>query len=255
MRRARVEAVVLPSLVGLAVVAAWSVAVRASGTRIFPAPSQVVRAVGELWHRGVLLPYLRDSLLRVAAGYGAAVLAGVPLGMWLGWSKTSAAVVNPLLQLLRPISPIAWIPVAIVLFGIGNLAPVSLVFLGALFPIVLTAQHAVGNVPPMYLHAAHNFGLRPAALLWRVLLPAALPEIIVGLRLALGVGWLVLVAAEMIAVDSGLGYLIIDARNAGKRYDMVVAGMLLIGVVGLLLDLAVRRLETLRALRWGFRTP
>jgi NitT/TauT family transport system permease protein len=154
---------------------------------------------------------------------------------------------------LRPISPIAWIPVAIVLFGVGNLAPVFLVFLASLFPVVLTAQNGVANIPPMYLRAARNFGLSPAALAWRVLLPASLPQILGGLRIALGIAWLVVVAAEMIAVDSGLGYLIIDARNAGKRYDLVVAGMLLIGAVGLLLDLLARRVEKLRALRWGFR--
>jgi NitT/TauT family transport system permease protein len=199
-----------------------------------------------------LTRYLRDSLVRVALGYLGAVIVGVPLGIWMGWSKTVARIANPVVQLLRPISPIAWIPVAIVLFGIGNAAPIFLVFLGALFPILLTAQQGVGNVPPMYLRAADNFGLSPQGLLFRVLLPAALPQILTGLRIALGIAWLVLVAAEMIAVDSGLGYLIIDARNAGKRYDLVVAGMLLIGLVGLLLDVLVRRVEKIRALRWGF---
>ena len=96
----------------------------------------------------------------------------------------------------------------------------------------------------MYRRAGRNFGLSPAALLTRVVLPAALPQILVGLRIALGIAWLVVVAAEMIAVDSGLGYLIIDARNAGKRYDLVVAGMLLIGVIGLALDLGIRRAES-----------
>jgi NitT/TauT family transport system permease protein len=201
----------------------------------------------------VLLPYLRDSLVRVAAGYGVAVLVGVPFGMWLGWSKTASTIFGPVIQVLRPISPIAWIPVAIVLFGVGNLAPIFLVFLASLFPVVVTAQNGVAGIPPMYLRAARNFGLSPAALAWRVLLPASLPEILTGLRIALGIAWLVVVAAEMIAVDSGLGYLIIDARNAGKRYDLVVAGMLLIGAVGLLLDWLARRVERLRALRWGFR--
>jgi NitT/TauT family transport system permease protein len=249
----RVESVVLPLILGVAVLALWSWSVHWSGTRIFPSPLQVLRGAGELLRRGVLLGYLRDSLLRVGAGYSAAVLLGVPLGMWLGWSKNTAAALNPVLQILRPISPIAWIPVAIVLFGIGNLAPVFLVFLGAFFPVVLTAQNGVGTVPPMYLRAARNFGLGPVALMWRVVLPAALPQILTGLRIALGIAWLVVVAAEMIAVDSGLGYLIIDARNAGKRYDLVVAGMLMIGLTGLVLDLLMRRVETIRALRWGFR--
>jgi NitT/TauT family transport system permease protein len=250
----RLEAILLPLAVAVAGVLVWSASVRWSGTKVFPTPMQVVLGVRELAERGVLLPYLRDSLARVALGYGTAVLIGVPLGMWLGWSKTAAQVVNPVIQLLRPISPIAWIPVAIVLFGVGNLAPIFLVFLASLFPVVVTAQNGIGSVPTMYLRAARNFGLSPAALFWRVLLPASLPQILSGLRIALGIAWLVVVAAEMIAVDSGLGYLIIDARNAGKRYDLVIAGMLLIGITGLLLDLLARRVEKLRAVRWGFRT-
>jgi NitT/TauT family transport system permease protein len=250
----KLEAILLPLALGVAIVALWAWAVHASGTRVFPSPLQVARGIGELARRGLLLPYLRDSLARVGAGYLAAVICGVPLGMWMGRSPTVSAIGNPVVQLLRPISPIAWIPVAIVFFGVGNLAPVFLVFLGALFPIVVTAQTGVATVPPMYLRAARNFGLSPTAMALRVLLPAALPQILSGLRIALGIAWLVVVAAEMIAVDSGLGYLIIDARNAGKRYDLVVAGMLLIGGTGLLLDLAARRLERLRAFQWGFRT-
>jgi NitT/TauT family transport system permease protein len=253
MRKQRLEAVLLPLALGAAVLAVWSLAVRVSGTKVFPPPMKVVSGAAELARRGVLLAYMRDSLLRVAIGYGAGALLGVPLGMMLGWSRTAATVLNPVIQVLRPISPIAWIPVAIVLFGIGSLAPIFLVFLGAFFPIVVATMNAVLDVPPMYVRAARNFGRSDASLLVRVVLPAALPQILVGLRIALGVAWLVVVAAEMIAVDSGLGYLIIDARNAGKRYDLMVAGMLLIGVIGLGLDVAMRRVEKLRALRWGFR--
>ncbi len=252
MSRARIESFALPLLLGVALVASWSLAVRLSGTHVFPAPGSVLAGVVELARRGVLWRYLRDSLLRVAIGYGVAVLIGVPLGMWMGWSRTVATILNPVVQLLRPISPIAWIPVAIVLFGVGNLAPIFLVFLGSFFAIVVTAMNGIGNVPPMYVRAARNFGMSSAGVLVRVVLPAALPQILTGLRIALGIAWLVVVAAEMIAVDSGLGYLIIDARNAGKRYDLVVAGMLLIGVVGLALDLLIRRVEKIRALRWGF---
>jgi NitT/TauT family transport system permease protein len=248
------ESVLLPILFCAGLVLVWSAAVRWSGTKIFPAPIQVAKGALELWSRGVFLAYLRDSLLRVGAGYGLAVICGVPLGMWMGLSATLATILNPVIQILRPISPIAWIPLAIVFFGIGNLAPVFLVFLGAFFPIVLTAMNGVGSVPPMYLRAGHNFGLSSVGLLFRVILPASLPQILTGLRIALGIAWLVVVAAEMIAVDSGLGYLIIDARNAGKRYDLVVAGMLVIGLLGLLLDVLMRRVESLRALRWGFRT-
>jgi NitT/TauT family transport system permease protein len=111
----------------------------------------------------------------------------------------------------------------------------------------------VRNVPPAFLQAGRNFGLSTSQLIRRVIFPAVLPQAIVALRIAFGVAWIVLVAAEMIAVDSGLGYLIIDARNAGKRYDLVVGGMILIGVIGLVLDMLIRSAEQLPGVRWGFR--
>src|SRR4051812_11681772 len=109
----RVESVALPLAVAVVVILAWAAAVRWSGTKIFPSPAQVALGLAELYRRGVLLAYVRDSLVRVGVGYGSAILVGVPLGMWLGWSKPAAEVVNPVIQILRPISPIAWIPVAI----------------------------------------------------------------------------------------------------------------------------------------------
>ena len=194
-----------------------------------------------------------DSLRRVAAGFGAAVLLGVPLGLTLGWYPAANQVVNPVMQVLRPISPIAWIPVAIIFFGVGDRAAMFLIFLGAFFPVVLACISGVSNVPSVFRRAGRNFGLTAPQLLAKVLLPAALPQILIGLRIALGIAWLVVVAAEMIAVDSGLGYLVIDSRNSGKRYDLVVAAILMIGVIGLVLDLAFRRLEKLHSVRWGFR--
>jgi NitT/TauT family transport system permease protein len=173
--------------------------------------------------------------------------------MWMGRSQVGDAAINPLVQILRPISPIAWIPVAIAIFGIGEGAPIFLIALAALFPIAAATASAIRMVPQVYLLAARNLGLRGGALLWRVILPAALPQLLVGLRISLGIAWLVVVAAEMIAVDSGLGYLIIDARNAGKRYDLVVAGMAMVGLIGFLLDLGFRELPRLRALRWSTR--
>ncbi len=178
---------------------------------------------------------------------------GIPLGLTLGWYPAANQVANPVLQLLRPISPIAWIPIAIILFGVGDHAATFLIFLGAFFPIVVTCANGVSNVPSMFRQAGRNFGLAPPQLLAKVVFPAALPQIIIGLRIALGIAWLVVVAAEMIAVNSGLGYLVIDSRNAGKRYDLVVAAILLIGMIGLALDLCFRRLERLRSVRWGFR--
>lgn len=249
----RVERIVLPIATAGVALAVWEVAVRLTGTSIFPSPAAVARGLAELASRGLLAAYIVDSLRRVAIGYGIAVLAGIPLGLIVGWSAAVGRVVNPLVQMLRPISPIAWMPLAVIWFGVGEPAPVFLIVLGAFFPLVVATANGVRNVPVIYLRAGSNFGLSTGAVLARVVFPAILPNILTGLRISLGIAWLVLVAAEMIAVDSGLGYLIIDARNAGKRYDLVVAGMLLIGVIGLALDTAMRRLERVRSLRWGFR--
>ena len=161
---------------------------------------------------------------------------------------------NPLIQILRPISPLAWIPIAILWFGVGDLAAIFLIFLGCFFPLLLTAINAVHSIPGVYLDAGRNFGLSPAALVARVLFPAVIPQLLVGIRITLGIGWLVVVAGEMIAVNSGLGFLIVDARNAGNRYDLVVAGMVIIGLIGLLLDMGMRSLpeQAEGRLRWSY---
>jgi len=237
------EKLVLPLLTVAVIIAIWSAAVKFSGTKIFPSPIAVASAIGTLGEKSLLWRYIADSLTRVFAGYAVAIVAGIPLGFLLGWNASLARAVNPLIQMLRPISPLAWMPLAVIWFGVSNAAPIFLIALASFFPIVVAAMNGVRNVPPMYLQAGRNFGLSTWQLMIHVVIPAVLPRIIVGLRLAFGIAWVVLVAAEMIAVDSGLGYLIIDARNAGKRYDLVVAGMLLIGVIGLLLDTGIRRVE------------
>lgn len=251
MRR-RHQPIIYPLIVGLIFVSTWQVGVSLSGSIIFPTPVQVVKALGELIQRGELFKYVVASLFRVAMGFSLAVVIGVPLGLLVGWMVPAFYALNPAIQVLRPISPIAWIPVAILWFGVNDLAPIFLIFLASLFPIMTSAMAAVQSINLTHLRAAQNFGVRGFALFQQVIFPASLPQIITGVRLALGVAWLVVVAAEMIAVNSGLGYLIIDARNAGMRYDLVVAGMALIGLIGLLLDLMVRRLERMEDVRWGF---
>ena len=244
--------IVLPIAVAGLFLFAWDTAVRISASEVFPRPFDVAKGIGELAQKGLLLKYIVASLFRVTWGFGLAVLIGVPFGLLLGWFERAYQAFNPMIQIFRPISPIAWIPVAILWFGITDLAPVFLIFLASVFPIAVSATAAVQNMQPVYLRAARNFGLSRSQLFRLIILPSCLPQIITGIRIALGIAWLVVVAAEMIAVNSGLGYLIIDARNAGKRYDLVVAGMIMIGVIGLLLDLLVRRLETFDEVRWGY---
>jgi NitT/TauT family transport system permease protein len=230
----------------------WGLVVRLSHSDLFPTPGNVVRGIAELIEKGLLLKYVVASLFRVSWGFGLAVAIGVPVGLVLGWYSRAFQAFNPLIQILRPISPIAWIPVAILWFGVSDAAPIFLIFLASVFPITVSAIAAVQNMQLVYLRAAQNFGLSTGELFRQVIFRACLPQIITGIRIALGVAWLVVVAAEMIAVNSGLGYLIIDARNAGKRYDLVVAGMVMIGLIGLILDLLVRQLEKFDEVRWGY---
>ena len=232
-----------PLLTAAILISAWALAVHLTATKIFPSPTAVARGILQLAEKKLLWSYIVDSLARVAAGYGAAIVIGIPLGFLLGWYAPLARAINPLIQMLRPISPLAWMPLAVIWVGIGNIAPIFLIFIASLFPIVIAAANGVHDIPPMFLQAGRNFGLSTPRLMVRVVAPAALARIAVGLRIAFGVAWLVLVAAEMIAVDSGLGYLVIDARNAGKRYDLVVGGMLMIGLIGLILDTLMRRAE------------
>src|SRR5262245_40346438 len=244
--------VVLPLAVAVLFLVAWDAAVRISRSDVFRKPIDVGRGIVELVQKGLLLKYVVASLFRVSVGFTLAVAIGIPFGLFLGWFARALQAFNPMIQMLRPISPIAWIPVAILWFGISDLAPIFLIFLASVFPITVSAMAAVQNMQPVYLRAAQNFGLSRFQLFHQVIFPSCLPQIITGVRIALGVAWLVVVAAEMIAVNSGLGYLIIDARNAGKRYDLVVAGMVMIGLIGLGLDLLVRRLEKFDEVRWGY---
>ena len=244
---------VLPALAVIAVlIAIWWAAVLATASVVFPTPWQVVTGTLDLVRDGTLFEHIGASLFRVGVGFGLAVLVAVPLGLWMGWVKAAYITLNPLFQMLRPISPIAWIPIAILWFGVGNVSPIFLIFLASVFPMVVQTTVGVHTIEKRYLRAAANFGVSRATLFRQVVIPAVLPQVIVGMRIGLGVAWLVVVAAEMIALRSGLGYLIIDSRNAGNRYDLVIAGMIIIGLIGLLLDGLMRLLEGLKVVRWRY---
>lgn len=231
---------------------AWQVAVSRQSEHLLPGPWGVVGGIGDLLRHGLLFKYVVASLFRVTWGFVLAAVLAIPLGLMIGWYRRAEMAVNPLVQVFRPISPLAWIPLAILWFGVGDISSIFLIFLGCFFPLLLTAINAVQNVPAVYIRAGRNFGLTPIALISQVLYPAVIPQLLIGLRITLGVAWLVVVAAEMIAVDSGLGFLIVDARNAGNRYDLVVAGMVIIGLIGLLLDTAMRSFENVKSFRWAY---
>jgi NitT/TauT family transport system permease protein len=240
-----------PSLAIIAaLIAVWWISVAATHTVIFPTPWAVVTGTWELVQDGTLARHIGASLMRVGVGFGLAVCVAVPLGLWMGWVRGAYRTLNPLFQILRPISPIAWIPIAILWFGVGDASPIYLIFISSVFPMIVQTTVGVHSIEKRYLRAAENFGVSRRKMFLHVVIPAVLPQIIVGMRIGLGVAWLVVVAAEMIALRSGLGYMIMDSRNAGNRYDLVVAGMIIIGLIGLSLDLIMRMLEGLKWVRW-----
>ncbi|MFZ6776092.1 ABC transporter permease [Undibacterium sp. Ji83W] len=248
----KLKKIAAPLALIASLIALWWVVVVQTESVIFPTPLQVVTGTLELAADGILWEHIVASLLRVGAGFLLAILVALPLGLWMGRVEGAYRTLNPLFQIMRPISPIAWIPLAILWFGVGNVSPIFLIFLASVFPMIVQTASGVHTIEKRYLRAAENFGVSRSTLFRQVIIPAVLPEIIVGMRIGLGVAWLVVVAAEMIALRSGLGYLIMDSRNAGNRYDLVIAGMLIIGVIGLVLDGLMRFLESLKSVRWRY---
>jgi NitT/TauT family transport system permease protein len=207
-----------------------------------PGPAEALAALLQLAASGDLVRHVVASLFRVATGFALAAIVGVPLGLALGSLAWLSSLLNAVLQCLRPISPIAWLPVATLVLGGGDVAAVFLIFLASFFPIAVSTAAAVATVDLRYRRSAHNFGVRGVALVRRVVFPAVLPAVLTALRVAIGISWVVVVAAEMLGVESGLGFLVLDARNQ-LRYDRVVAAMIAIGFIGLGLDVSMRRIE------------
>ena len=215
------------------------------------APTQP-RAVDQSWLAwacsGELLQDARGSLTRVVLGFGLGFVLALPLGLLMGALPWLRALTNPLIQILRPIPPIAYIPLAILWFGLGNPPAVFLIALGAFFPILMNTIAGVAQVDSIYLRAARNLGASPARIFVQVILPAAMPFILSGVRIGIGTAFLVVIVAEMIAVNNGLGYRILEAREYFWT-DKIIAGMLSIGLIGLAIDLLMDRLNR-HLLRW-----
>lgn len=255
----RAEKVLLPLGVIAVLFAVWSVWAQggSGGAADFPTPLEVARGFADQFktkpgeHAPIIVRHVVSSLFRTSYGFLLAALVGIPLGLVMGWYSRAFHALNPLVQLLRPISAIAWIPISIMLFRGDNMRSVFLIFIAAFFPILVASTAAVRSIPEVYIRAAENFQLSGWQLFKRVMLPAALPQILTGLRVALGVAWIVVVAAEMVAVQEGLGWLIIDARYQGARTDLIVGTMMIIGLIGLGLDTLLRRMENLDQVKWG----
>lgn len=216
---------------------------------VFPGPVKVLQGLWELAASGVLWQHIVASLYRVTVGFYLAVITAVPLGILLGKMPIAHNLFNPVIQFLRPISPLAWIPIAMLLYGIGDRPAIFLIFLASFFPMVVATYISVSTINPIYFRVASNFGFSRWEVLWKVIFPAITPDVVTALRLTVAVAWLVVVAAEMIAVRSGLGFLILDSRNA-LRMDYVMAGMIVIGVIGLMLDLVMQNMSRFEFNSW-----
>ena len=207
-----------------------------------PPPTAVVSAAVDLFLDGSLQQDILASLKRVAVAILIAAAIGYPLGFLLGGSKAFAWSVEPVVGFFRPIPPLAWIPLSILWFGIGDAQNQFIIFLAAVFPIIANTAEGVRDVDNRLLRAAQTLGASPWTIAHTVVLPAALPSMFVGLRIATGIAWMALVAGELVAATSGLGYLISQGRLL-FRSDHIVVGMVLIGLIGLLLDIGVRAIQ------------
>lgn len=252
MHADRLKEVLLPLSVFVGLAVMWELLSRFSGwsTAVFPGPGKTAVGLWELVRDGTLLKHSVASLFRVTVGYYLAVCLAVPVGMVLGWWKTGQTMFNSLIQFLRPISPLAWIPLALLWFGIGDKPAIFLIFLASFFPLLVSTVAAVNRINPLYFQVAANFNFSKLETLAMIIFPAILPALFPAFRITLGIAWLVVVAAEMIAVKSGLGYLVLDARNA-LRMDYVMDAMIAIGLIGICLDQVIRQLNRIKSVSWG----
>jgi NitT/TauT family transport system permease protein/taurine transport system permease protein len=215
---------------------------------LMPAPSTIAVTAAGMIASGELFYHLFASLKREAVAFLLAASA-IPLGIAMGWWRLVYNQVNPIMEILRPIPPLAWIPLSILWFGLGDEQNEFIIFLGMFFPILVNTIVGVKNIDPNLVRAARSLGAPEHKLLLRIVLKGALPQIITGIRIGLGVGWMALVAAELVGANSGLGFLINDARSM-LRTDTITVGMLAIGITGLLIDTAIRVLSR-RLLPWS----
>jgi len=213
--------------------------------------SLMVRYMGEAVGKETLIGHIWASLRRVFIGYLLSALAGTILGLMMGYSKTVRAIAIPLFNIVRPIPGVAWIPMTILWFGIGEIAKIFIIFMGGFANVVVNSSNGVKVVDPMYIGAARVLGAGKRQVFFRVIVPASLPYIFAGLQISLSSSWMSVLAAEMVSSQEGVGWLIISGMNAANTAQ-ILAGMIPIGVVGLILITLMRLLER-RVLAWNIR--
>lgn len=225
---------------------------------IVPSPLNIGEGVIELIQFGLPQDYrlgghVLASLYRVGWGFFCALVIGFPLGIFMGWSTGIREAVRPVIEVIRPIPPLAWIPIAIIWFGIGTRSAAFIIFLGAFFPVLLDTISGVLLINPILIDSARTLRVSTGKILIHVVTLGALPSTFTGIRVGLGVAWMTLVAAEFTGVKTGygLGYMIMTARDV-QRPDLILAGMTIIGLIGYLIDVIVRYLRG-RFLRWVYK--
>lgn len=226
-----------PILVGVMLVVLWELSILLFKIESFLLPSffSVIGAFMEVWSNGVLLGHIGASLFRLLSGFLIASFFAIPAGLLIGFNRYLNIAFDPLIQIVRTISPISWIPLAILWFGTGNSPAIFIIFITAFFPILISTSLAVKNVDPLLIKVGLGFNASNMQMIFKIILPAVMPYIIIGLKVSLGISWVIIVAAEMVGMNSGLGYMILDARNFLKT-DLIIAGMLVIGVIGFIMD-------------------
>lgn len=255
----RLQQILLGLAVPVLVLLVWQLAAsRESMAGIVPTPLAVLDGwkawvfgqpgLGLNAYAGTWLSNVQYSAMRVVQGFVLAALLGIPLGLMIGWSKLVSQLFDPLVQSLRPIPITAWLPFSIALFGIRDIGSIFLIFLGGFYAIVVNATQGARDVERNLVRAALMMGATRAQLLRRVVLPSAMPSIFTGLRIGLGISWTAVIVSEMVAVKSGLGYVLWDAYYVG-RMDIVLADMVSIGAMGYLSDRLIVLVER-RVLRW-----
>jgi len=252
MTRAKTAAQILPYFYAAgAIIIVWQTVVTFTNAHValLPPPLLTAKTFIDLVISGQLFIHIGASLGRVVSAWILSALVAVPLGLAIGRWRRVEKIVDPVIELFRPISPLAWIPLAILWFGIGESGKIFIIFIATFFPILLDTVAGVKGVDPVLIRAGQVLGCgTDRALFTKVILPAAMPTIVVGLRISFGTGWAAIIAAELVAARVGLGYLIADGMEI-LRSDLVLVGMVTIGILGVLIDAAFRILNNRFA--WG----
>ncbi|GHV09084.1 ABC transporter permease [Campylobacterota bacterium] len=233
------------------IVVVWKLAEVAGYTTPYtmPAPEEVVLTAIEFIADGTLWEHTEASFLRVIEGFVIALVLALSFGVAIGLNHRFERFTDAVLQIVKPIPPIAWIPLAILWFGIGEASKIYIIAVGAFFPILVNTIEGIKNIDPRYLELSRVYEAPKLRVILRVIVPGALPFIMTGVRLGLGMAWICVVAAELIAANSGIGYMLMDGRSL-SRPDMVILGMVMIGIVGKLMD-DLLRLISRRIIRWN----